>query len=112
MVRIVPVQAPRNYTADITLRKGSAADSSLPVLVKKTELEADYPFLTKEVAEEIGKSQNWTARAATVLALKGDPKHHQAIRASSNSIVHRYSPAAVEFLRRRINDDPNFNPYR
>ena len=51
MVRIVPIEAPRNYTADIKLRKGSAADSSLPVVVEKTNIEEDYPYLTKELFE-------------------------------------------------------------
>jgi hypothetical protein len=60
MVRIVPIQAPRNYTADVTLRKGSAADSSLPVLIKKTDVEADYPYLTKELGQRISRNQNWT----------------------------------------------------
>ena len=61
MVRIVPVEAPRNYTADISLRKGSTKDSSLPVVVKKTELEKDYPYLTKELSNDIGKSVNFIA---------------------------------------------------
>lgn len=111
MVRIVPVQAPRNFTADITLRKGSAADSSLPVLVRRTEVEADYPLLTKELAAEIGKNQNWTAKAATILGLKGDPKFHQAVRASSSSLIHRYSRAAVQVIREKLAADPGFSPY-
>lgn len=111
MVRIVPIQAPRNYTADITLRKGSAADSSLPVLVKKTDVEADYPFLTKELASKIGKNQNWTARAVAILGLKNNPKYHQAVRASATSLVHRYSPAAVQSLQQKLATEPAFDPY-
>lgn len=111
MVRIVPIQAPRNFTADVTLRKGSAADSSLPVLVKKTDLETDYPYLTKELAQKIGKNQNWTARAATVLGLKGDPRFHQAVRASVTSVIHRYSTAAVGVLTQKLQGDPAFDPF-
>lgn len=111
MVRIVPIQAPRNYTADITLRKGNKADASLPVILKKTEVEADYPFLTKEVAQKIGKTQNWTARAVAILGLKGDPKFHQAVRASANSLVHRYSQATVEALQQKLAVEPAFDPY-
>ena len=111
MVRIVPIQAPRNYTADITLRKGSKADASLPVIVKRTELETDYPFLTKEIAHKLGKTQNWTARAVAILGLKGDPKFHQSVRASANSLVHRYSQAAVEALQQKLAAEPNFDPY-
>jgi len=111
MVRIVPIQAPRNFTADITLRKGSAADSSLPVVVKKTDIEADYPLLTKELGVKIGKNQNWTAKAVTILGLKGDPKYHQAIRASAKSLIHRYSAAAEAALREKLEATPDFNPY-
>src|SRR5690606_10078739 len=63
MVRIVPIEAPRNFTADLSLRKGSSADASLPVVIKKTDIEADYPHLTKELAAHIGKGQNWAAKA-------------------------------------------------
>jgi hypothetical protein len=112
MVKIVPVEAPKNFTADLTLRKGSKRDSSLPVVVKKTELEADYPFLTREMGELVGKSQNWTAKAATVLGLRNDPQFHQEIRVSRSGSVHRYSQAAVDKIRNHLEANPEFNPYR
>lgn len=111
MVRIVPIQAPHNFTADINLRRGSAADSSLPVLVKKTDIEVDYPLLTKELAAQIGKNQNWTAKAVTILGLKGDPKYHQAVRASATSLIHRYSSVAVQALKQKLEAEPAFDPY-
>lgn len=110
MVRIVPVQAPKNFTADLTLRKGSARDASLPVVVKKTELETDYPYLTRELGERVGLNQNWTAKAAAVLGFKGDPKYHQAIRTSQSGSVHRYSQAALDALRSHLDANPGFNP--
>jgi hypothetical protein len=111
MVRIVPVEAPKNFTADLTLRRGSAADSSLPVVVKKTDVEIDYPHLTKEVAVMIGRNQNWTAKAAEVLKLKGDPRYHQQIRASRSGYIQRYSNAAVEQLKAELKARPDFDPY-
>lgn len=112
MVRIVPVQAPRNYTADISLRKGSAKDSSLPVVVKKTELEKDYPYLTKELGLKVGKSTNFVAMAAQDLGLKGDPKYHQAIRSSKSGQIHRYSDAAWQVLANKIAENTNYSPYK
>ncbi len=112
MVRIVPIQAPRNYTADIILRKGSRRDSSLPVLVQKTEIEADYPYLTRELGEQLGKKTNFVAAAVAALGLKGNPRYHQAIRASSSGSIQRYSPATLEKLRSHLRDNPEFNPYR
>ena len=111
MVRIVPVEAPKNFTADITFRKGSASDASLPIVVKRTELEIDYPYLTGELAALIGKNQNWTAKAAVILQLKGDPKYHQKIRASTTGYVQRYSDAARQKLQSHLAQYPNFNPY-
>jgi len=112
MVRLVAIQAPRNFTADISLRKGKAGDSSLPVTVKRTDLESDYPHLTKELGNKLGKNAAWVARAATVLKLKGDEKYHQAVRASTKSVVHRYSDATLELLVGRLTTDPLFNPYK
>ncbi len=111
MVRVVPVEAPKNFTADITLRKGSAADASLPIVVKKTDIDADYPYLTRDLAALIGRSQNWTARAAATLGLKGNPKYHQQIRASSTGSIQRYSDAALQKLKATISSSPDFNPY-
>ncbi len=112
MVRIVPIEAPRNFTADISLRKGSAANASLPVIVKKTEIEADYPYLTGELGALLGRNQNWISRAVQVLNLKGDPKYHQPVRAGVKSVIHRYSGAAEAKLRDKLGAEPDFNPYR
>lgn len=112
MVRIVPIEAPRNFTADVTLRKGSAKDSSLPVVIKKTDLETDYPFLTKELGEKVGRHVTWAAKAAKVLGMKGDPKYHLAIRSSKSGSVQRYSQAAVQKLQEHLKANPEFDPYR
>ncbi len=112
MVRIVPIEAPRNFTADLSLRKGSAADASLPVVVKRTDVENDYPFLTKELAAQLGKNQNWTAKAVAKLGIKGVHKYHQAIRASSKSDIQRYSRAALQVLQEKLLAEPSFSPFR
>lgn len=99
MVRIVPIEAPKNFTADLTLRRGSARDASLPVLIKQTALEEDYPYLTGELGKLVGKNASWAAKAATVLGLKGNDKYHQQIRVSRSSSVQRYSEAALQNVR-------------
>ncbi|NNC81465.1 MAG: hypothetical protein HKN94_15080 [Acidimicrobiales bacterium] len=111
MVRVVPVQAPKNFTADLTLRKGNASDSSLPVVVKKTDVDTDYPYLTRELGEQVGRNQNWAAKAAAVVKLKGDTRYHVEIRTSKSGSVQRYSQAAVEHLRSHLAANPDFNPY-
>jgi hypothetical protein len=112
MVRIVPIQAPKNYTADISLRKGSKNDASLPVQVVKTNLESDYPYLTFELAEKLGKNQNFIARTIKHFGLKGDPKYHQSVRSSKKGDIQRYSHAAFEKLKQHLDDHPDFNPYQ
>jgi hypothetical protein len=112
VVRVVPVQAPKGYTADITLRKCNASNTALPVVVRRTDVEDDYPYLTKELGAAIGKDQNWTARAAADLGLKGDPKFHQQIRASSSSSVQRYSQAAIDRLKEYLGSHPDYSPYQ
>jgi hypothetical protein len=112
MVRIIPVEAPKNYTANINLRKGSAKDTSLPVVVKRIDLETDYPYLTRELGEAIGKGTNFVAKAASTLGLKGDEKYHQSVRSSKSGEVHRYSETAKTKIEQKIAEDPEFNPYR
>lgn len=112
MVRVVPVEAPRNYTANISLRKGSARDTSLPVIVKRTDLENDYPYLTKELAAIIGKGTNFVAKAVADIGIKGDDKYHQAIRSSKSGEIHRYSEAAKTRLQQKLEENPAYNPYK
>ena len=113
MVVVVPVQAPKGYTADINLRKGkNKAGSALPVMIKKTEIEDDYPYLNYEVANMLGRSRSFTAKAINKLGLKGNDSFHQAVRASKSGKVNRYSQKTVDFLKDLITKDPNFNPFK
>ncbi len=113
MVCIVPVQAPKNFTADIILRKGSKEQKgSLPVTIKKTKIEDDYQFLTRDIAEKIGKSTNFVAKSMSDLGLKGNDKYHQSIRTSRSGEVQRYSQAALSFLEKYLAKNQNYNPYR
>lgn len=112
MVRIVPVQAPKNYTADISLRKGDKSDASLPVQVVKTNVEADYPFLTIELAENLGRNQSFMASTIKYLGLKGNSRYHQSVRSSKKNETQRYSQAALERIRKHLADNPGFNPYK
>lgn len=112
MVRIVAVQAPKNYTADISLRKGSASNSSLPVHIKKTNVETDFPFLTGDIADRVGKNSNFIAYTIKCLKLKGNSKYHQPIRTSKSGYIQRYSQEALTLINKYIMDHPDFNPYK
>ena len=112
MIRIVPIQAPRNYTADIRLRKGPRNDPSLPVLIRKTEVESDYPHLTSEIALKLGKNSSFIAATAKHLGLKNNPDYHQKVRASQKSYIQKYSQAGFDRLAQFLKENPTFNPYR
>lgn len=111
MVRLVPVQAPKNFTADVTLRKGSAKDAALPVVVQKTEPDIDYPYLTHEIADKIGKNTNFVAKMATVLNIRGNSKYHQAIRSSKKGSIQKYNEAALNMMKKHLLENPSFNPH-
>jgi hypothetical protein len=113
MVVVFPIQAPKGYTADINLRKGSSkAKSALPVMIKKTDIDVDYPYLTYEVANQLGKNTTFVSRAATKLGLKGDPLYHQFIRSSRSGNVNRYSKKSVDYLKDYLSKNPSFTPYK
>lgn len=112
MIRIVPVQAPKNYTADISLRKGSPHDATLPVHVKKTDIEEDYPYLTHEVAEKLKKNPHFTAKIIAYLKLKGNSKYHLSIRTSKKGEIQRYSQASLEEIGKFLKNNPDFSPYK
>jgi len=111
MVRIVAVQAPRNYTADINLRKGNKADSSLPVAIKRTDIETDYPYLTREIGEKLGQSAHFIAATIKFLEIKGNDQFHQAVRSSKLSVIHRYSQNAFNKIKDLLERNPSFSPY-
>lgn len=112
-VKFVLVQAPKNYTANIELRKGSHSQKlALPVITKKTDVEDDFPKLTVEIAENIGKSQSFVALMLKDLGLKGDPKYHQPIRTSKRGMVQRYSNSVIPILQERLKENPDYTPYK
>jgi hypothetical protein len=114
MVVIVPVQAPKGYTADINLRKGSSkAGSALPVMIKKTDMETDYPFLTAEIASTVGKSTSFVAKTFSALNIKNNPAYHQSIRSSrSGGIINRYSQKTLDLIVEKLRKEPSYNPYK
>lgn len=110
-IRFVPVQAPRNYTADITLRKGAKNDDQLPVAFRKVNPAESHPYITKDIAKIIGKGTNWVAMAVRKISLMNDERYHFEISTSSKSTHHRYSEEALRKLSEHIKLNPTFNPY-
>ena len=112
MVRIVPIQAPKNFTADIILRKGKQSDSGLPIVFKKTDIEKDYPYLTGELALKLNKKGNFIAKMTKNLGIRNDSKYHQSVRSSKSGAIQRYTETAYLFLKDYLIKNPAYNPFR
>lgn len=112
MVRIVAIQAPKNFTADIILRKGKQNDSSLPVVFKKTDIEKDYPYLTGELGLKLNKTGQFIGKMAKNLGIRNDSKYHQSVRSSKSGAIQRYTESAYLFLKNHLEKIPNYNPFR
>jgi len=112
MVKVVAVQAPRNFTADINLRKGNHRMKDLPVTIKRSNVDVDFPYLTKDIAEKVGKSINFISRLVSNLKLKDNEKYHQRIRVSDARTVQRYSEAALSKIKELLKKNPEYDPYK
>ena len=114
MVVVVPIQAPKGFTADISLRKGSTkTTSALPVMIKKTDVDVDYPHLTSELGLKLGKSTSFVAATIRKLGIMNNESYHQKVRSSkTGSVVHKYSDGALAFLAEHLKANPNYSPYR
>lgn len=113
MVRIVPVQAPGGFTADVSLRKGSKKmREALPVTIKKTDVEQDYPYLTKDLANKLKKNVNFVSKMISKLGLRENSDYHQSIRSSRSSYLNRYSDSCLLFLQNHLKNNPEYSPHK
>jgi len=112
MVKVVAVQAPKGYAADVQLRKGDKKDNSLPVVQRKIDIELEYPFFTQDIANELGRSLAFVSKAVRALNLIGDPQYHASYKTSSKGhSANRYTKEVVVVISNRLKNDPSFNPY-
>ncbi len=113
MIRIVPFQAPKNVTVDINLRTGPKNQKeSLPVYIKTSGIDDEYPFLTGDLAKILNKNVNFISKAISKLNLKGDLKYHTTVRTSQSHHTQRYSNVTLDFLKNLLKEKPEYNPYK
>jgi hypothetical protein len=71
-----------------------------------------YPYTAKTLGKKLDKNQSWIARAVRKLGIITKPEFCWPITgASTTPIMYKYSGAAYETLRRRLDDDPEFNSF-
>jgi len=110
MIRLVPVEAPRNATGDLRLRKGSKGHKSLPVIVEYIPDETRYPYFTRDLARNIGKSQDFVARTVRQMGWFHDEEYHKSVRVSSKGMSQRYSEKTLYELEKLLKAQPNYKP--
>lgn len=71
-------------------------------MVQRTDVEDDYPYLTKELAQELGVTVPAIVGVAQSCNMKGDSRYHQEVRTSKSGCVHRYSEAAKSRFRQEL----------
>ena len=114
MVVVVPVQAPKGYTADINLRKGSGkAGAALPVMIKKTEVEEDdlrdKSYLGGQTRMEAAASiykTNWSAKFLVVGGLSENCKTIEESKKTSDMAEYLVESCGQTIVCERINSLP------
>ncbi len=98
----------------------ASSESAVPVRVGNglgsmeisfSDPNADFPYSTRTIGEEIGKNQNWVARSIAKLGLKADKSMCLEMKAKGGQPRFFYSQNCVDRLRQILKEDPSFNPY-
>lgn len=110
-VRFIPVEVSRGYKPEVEVKKSKNPLS--PVLIKKSDPNIDFPHLTGEIANKIGKNLNFTAKALNKLGMKENREYCAKIRTNkSGGAVYKYNDKALNFIKNYLETHPDFNPYR
>ena len=109
-VRIVAIQAPKNYSADLILRKGDKNDNTLPVVQKAVDIDSEYPLFTNDIVNKLGKNISFWSCLIRYLGLKGNPKFHIEIKSSKKTVTQRYSNEIISVLKKFMEENPNYKP--
>ncbi len=103
MLKVVFVQAPRNHTVNVNIAKGrSSQRDTLPVFIKKTDINVDYPYILTTLSEKLEKGRNIVLKKINELELKGNDKYHQAVQVGRKQLAHKYSDATFQLLRDKL----------
>jgi len=108
-VRFVPVEVKKGFRPEV--RTVKSKNSTAPVMVHKSDPNIDYPHTTKELAEKIGKNQNFTARMASDLFIRTDEKYCYLVKTSKSGVVPKYGDNAIQYMKSYLEKHPEYNPY-
>ena len=99
LLKVLLVQAPKNHTINIDISKGKTTQrETLPVFVKKTDINSDYPYILSTLSEKLQTGRNIVLKKINERSIKGNNKYHQAVKAG-RSEIHKYSDATYQLLK-------------
>ncbi len=112
-IQVVLVQAPKGYSANVEIVKSTKRiKEALPVMIKKTNPNDDYPFFTTDLAEKTSKSLSFVSKSATQLNIKDNPQYSIRVKVNrAGSGIPKYNQAALEFVTKYFLEHPSYNPY-
>lgn len=111
-VRFVPVEVRRGYKAEVNITKTKNKNEATSVIIKKTDPNIDYPHRTIELADKLGKNQNFVAVMSRKLDIRKNSDYCYVIRTSKSGEVPKYSDAALTYMKNYLDTHPDYNPYR
>jgi hypothetical protein len=110
-IRIIPIQIAKGYKPEIEIKKTN--NSLAPVLIKKTDPNIDYPHLTSDLANKLGKDLSFIAKATRKLGVIENKEYCTKIRTNrSGQGIPKYSDKALNYLKDYLDKHPDFSPYR
>jgi hypothetical protein len=109
-------QSIENLSLDIVSDKTSLpvglTDDSAALTIAVADPNTDYPFTTNSLGQQIGRNQNWTHKAAGRLGLKDSHVYSLPIKgANGQVVVRRYNARALEVLKKKLEEHPDYDPY-
>jgi hypothetical protein len=67
-----------------------------------------YPYSSGELCKLLNMNQHELKCVLTKLKVKGDPKHHDAVKIGTHGVSHKYSENLVAYLSELLNKQPDF----
>jgi hypothetical protein len=111
-VRFIPLETPKGHGANIEVRKAKKQSEALSVLIKRSNPETDYPFLTSDIARLINQSTFFVTKLAEKLKFDGNAEFKTIIKTGKSSTTKKYSNKALERMRAWLEVNQNWSPYK
>ncbi len=111
-VRFVPVETKKGYKAEVVVERSNRATEGMTVLTRTSDPERDYPHLSSDLAQTLGKSTYFVRQLAVQLSMIGNRDYYTAIKTGKSSTTKKYSDKALNYMKEYIAKNPTWSPYK